>query len=74
MACNIQLVFYRPNKGDGPILLKALLNEKETTIANLPTDQYPYYRWDDFKAYFTKKLNDFKEKYPIENYQQQRRR
>lgn len=74
MACNIQLVFYRPKKGDGPILLKALLNEKETTIANLPTDQYPYYRWDDFKAYFTKKLNDFKQEYPIEQYQQQRRR
>ena len=63
MACNIQLVFYRPKKGNGDILVKALLNEKETTLP-LPSDLHPYYRWTDFKQYFEKKLNDFDAKYP----------
>lgn len=68
MACNIQLVFYRPKKGEGPILIKALLNELETTLP-LTTDNYPYYKWTDFRAYFLKKLADFSEKYPKEQYQ-----
>jgi len=71
MGCNIQLVFYRPKKGDGPILMKALLNERETTMP-LPGDKAPYYKWDDFKQYFTKKLADFDEKYPLSNYQRRR--
>ena len=74
MACNVQLVFYRPTKGNGPILMKALLNEGEATIANLPTDNFPYYKWTDFKAYFEKKLKDFNDKYPKEQYVQPRRR
>ena len=73
MACNIQLVFYRPKKGDGPILLKALLNEAEATLP-LPTDNYPYYKWTDFRAYFGNKLKDFETKYPIENYPRPQRR
>ena len=63
MACNIQLVFYRPKRGNGDILVKALLNEKETTLP-LPSDKHPYYRWTDFKQYYEKKLADFEEKYP----------
>ncbi len=58
MACNVQLVFYRPKNGKGDILLKALLNENEATLP-LPTEQYPYYKWSDFKQYFEKKLSDF---------------
>lgn len=59
MACNIQLVFYRPKKQkDAPILVKALLNEKEATLP-IPTDQYPYYKWDDLRAYYVKKLKEF---------------
>jgi hypothetical protein len=63
MGCNIQLIFYRPKKGKaGDILVKALLNEREQTLP-VPTDNYPYYRWTDLRAYYSKKLADFKEKY-----------
>jgi hypothetical protein len=56
MASNIQLVFYRPKKGrEGDILVKAMLNEHEQRLP-LPTDQYPYYRWQDVRAFFEKKL------------------
>ena len=58
MACNIQLIFYKPKKGQGDILVKALLNEREVSLP-VPTTQYPYYRWNDVRAYWTKKLNDF---------------
>ena len=59
MACNIQLVFYRPKKQkDAPVLVKALLNEKEATLP-VPTDQYPYYKWEDLRAYYLKKLEEF---------------
>lgn len=58
MGCNVQLVFYRPKKAGAPILVKALLNEKETTMP-VKTDQFPYYKWDDVRAYYLKKLQDF---------------
>ncbi len=61
MACNIQLVFYRPKKGQGDILVKALLNEKEATLP-VPTDQYPYYKWEDLRAYYVKRLKEFEGK------------
>ena len=55
MACNIQLVFYRPIKGKGDILVKALLNERETTLP-IKTKQYPYYKWKDLRAYYLERL------------------
>ena len=59
MACNIQLVFYRSKKQkDAPVLVKALLNEREATLP-VPTDQYPYYKWEDLRAYYVKKLKEF---------------
>ena len=59
MACNIQLVFYRSKKQkDAPVLVKALLNEKEATLP-VPTDQYPYYKWDDLRTYYVQRLKDF---------------
>ena len=59
MACNIQLVFYRSKKQkDAPVLVKALLNEKEATLP-VPTDQYPYYKWEDLRAYYVKRLKEF---------------
>lgn len=56
MASNIQLVFYRPKKSkkgesEKPILVKALLNEREVTLP-IPTNQYPYYNWQDLKSYY----------------------
>ena len=56
MACNVQLVLYRPTGGArGDILVKALLNEREATLP-IATDRFPYYRWDDLRTYYINKL------------------
>ena len=60
MATNIQFVFYRKNKNDQDVIFKVLLNEDEATLP-LKSDIAPYYHWKDFKAYFLKKINDYKE-------------
>ena len=61
MACNIQLIFYKPKKGDGDILVKVLLNEREATLPVM-SDQAPYYRWRDIREYWSQKLRTFKGK------------
>ena len=59
MACNVQLVFYRPKKGKtGDILVKALLNEREVTMPTKPVSG-PYYRWDDLRQYYLDKMERF---------------
>ena len=56
MACNVQLVLYRPTGGArGDILVKALLNEREATLP-IATDRFPYYRWADLRTYYINKL------------------
>ena len=61
MACNIQLIFYRPKKGrQGDILVKALLNEREQTLP-VPTDNYPYYRWADLRQYYLNKIEKYEQ-------------
>jgi len=64
MACNIQLVYYKPKRGNGPILVKALLNEREATLPVAPTATPYYYKWDDVRTYWVKKLNNFKAEEP----------
>ena len=59
MGCNIQLIFYKPKKGTGDILVKALLNENETRLP-LQAVTGPYYKWTDFRDYYTRKLNNFR--------------
>ena len=61
MACNIQLIFYRPTEGSGDILLKVLLNENEARLP-FPAVTGPYYRWTDFRTYFTDKLERYEKK------------
>lgn len=62
MACNVQLVFYRPKKGkEGDILVKALLNEREATMP-LEAVEFPYYKWKDLRAYYLNKLSTFANK------------
>ena len=62
MACNIQLVFYRPMKGkQGDILVKALLNEREMTLPVTPVSG-PYYRWADLREYYKNKIYRFEQK------------
>ena len=59
MACNIQLVFYRPTKGkEGDILVKAMLNEREVTLPGTPVSG-PYYRWADLRRYYLDKIQKF---------------
>lgn len=58
MGANIQLVFYRSNAADKDVLVKVLLNENEATLP-VPTDCAPYYHWNDFKAYYQKKLDAY---------------
>lgn len=56
MASNIQLVFFRSKKTEAPILVKALLNERETTIADLPQTTPGFYEWEKIKAFWEAKL------------------
>ena len=51
MAANIQIVFYR-KEGSDDVLVKFLLNENETTIPGVFTNQAPYYHWADIKSYW----------------------
>ncbi len=63
MGCNIQMVFYRPKKGrQGDVLVKVLLNERETTLP-VATKQWPYYPWNELRSYYMEKLR----KYEAEN-------
>ena len=56
MAGNIQLIFYRKAKGQGDILVKALLNEREMPLPGTPVSG-PYYRWSEIRTYWKEKLN-----------------
>ena len=48
-AANLQIIFYR--KADAPVLVKFLVNERETAIPALQAVQGPYYNWEDVKAF-----------------------
>jgi hypothetical protein len=60
MASNLQFIFYRSGIDDDDVVFKLLLNEKEATLP-LPADIAPYYRWNDFKDYYLKKLDDYEQ-------------
>ena len=62
MACNIQLIFYKPKKGEGDILVKALLNEREVTLPVQATSTPYYDKWSDVRQYWLNKLHQFEEK------------
>lgn len=68
-ACNLQLIFYRPKKGTGDILVKTLLNENEVTMP-VKTSIYPYYKWNDVREYYLEKLKK-QPKNPFPNVPQQ---
>ena len=59
MGCNIQLIFYKPKNGQGDILVKALLNEREVTLPVEPTGTPYYYKWTDLRKYWSDKLANF---------------
>ena len=55
-ASNIQLVFYRSKKSKDDILVKCLLNGAEASLP-VPTDCYPYYKWTDFRQFYTARID-----------------
>lgn len=58
MAANLQMIFYRsPNKDT--VLVKLLLNEKETTIPELKPEIGPYYSWSSLKAWLEERVRLF---------------
>ena len=59
MGSNIQLIFYRPKNGQGDILVKAMLNEREVSLPVQPTNTPYYYRWADLRKYWADKLARF---------------
>lgn len=68
MACNIQFVFYKgksskagtadKDAAGNDILVKVLRNENEARLP-IATNQWPYYKWSDVKAYYQKKIADY---------------
>ena len=54
-ASNLQLIFYRNKKHPNDILVKCLLNGIEATLP-LQTDNFPYYKWSDFKQFYTARI------------------
>lgn len=60
MSSNLQLVFYRRSQDDKDVLFKVLLNEQEATLP-LPSRRAPYYRWSDFRRYYLRKLDAYRE-------------
>ena len=59
-ASNVQLVFYRKGKSSSDILVKCLLNGHEVRLP-VPTDNYPYYRWSDFRQFYTARCQSVKD-------------
>ena len=55
-AANVQMIFYRTKKDGDPVLVKFLLNERETTVPALNPVQGIYYKWDDVKAYLAHRV------------------
>lgn len=55
-AANMQIIFYKAKGKD--ILVKFLMNEKETLIPELTAVQGPYYKWDDVKSMCAKPVEE----------------
>lgn len=69
MACNVQFIFYKPDKADedeGGWLVKVLLNEEEASLPINPAGNVrfegkrkpatnPYYKWSDVRSYILAK-------------------
>lgn len=60
LSANIQFILYKGQSADTQrdYLVKFMMNEKEVAIEGLKTSTFPYYKWEDVKTFYTKKLND----------------
>ncbi|MBD5200452.1 MAG: histidine-type phosphatase [Bacteroidales bacterium] len=51
MAGNIQLIFFRNQKDPDDVLVKFMLNERETSIP-IKTNTWPFYKWSEVKNFY----------------------
>lgn len=51
MCANLQIIFYKAKDKD--VLVKVLVNEKESAISGLTPVEGPYYRWNDLRQKMT---------------------
>ena len=51
MGGNVQIIFFRNKKTDD-VIVKFLLNEKETLVPAVKTDIAPFYHWADLKKHY----------------------
>ena len=65
-SANIQMIFYKSDDPDfrREYLVKFLLNEQEVEISGLNYREFPYYKWDEVKAFYMKRLNEI---FDVEN-------
>ena len=56
MAGNIQLIFFRNKKNPDDVLVKVMLNERETSMP-VETDLFPFYHWNDVRTFLLKEIN-----------------
>lgn len=61
MAGNIQILFFRNKKNPSDVLVKFLLNEKETRIP-VNTDNFPFYKWNDVKDFYNNILKEYSDR------------
>lgn len=59
MCGNLQLIYFR-KKGSRDILVKILLNEKEVHLANIKTDNFPFYHWNELRDLWIKRTDAIK--------------
>jgi multiple inositol-polyphosphate phosphatase/2,3-bisphosphoglycerate 3-phosphatase len=55
LSANVQWIFYKNAAGN--YLIKIMLNEKDARIKGLRTKTFPYYQWNDVRAFYMQKLN-----------------
>lgn len=58
LSSNIQWILYQ-KAGSDNYLIKFLLNEKEVLVKGLTTKTFPYYNWNEVRAFYIKKLESF---------------
>lgn len=57
MAGNIQMILFRNSAKPDDVLVKFMLNEKEISIP-IPTSEFPFYKWEDVKAFYENILSE----------------
>lgn len=50
MASNMQAIFFRPDNGDGDIIVKFMMNEHDVLLP-IDTDNAPFYNWTDARQF-----------------------